>query len=736
VADPITRALLALRSSGAGVAVVNQGSPVPYVGKAVAGGASLMLRRDGRDRGNEIDQMSSVGTLYGVIRRLAEATAADRHQWHLHLPSLGQKCELCGEQGAAAVTEHPMLNLWSSPNPFHYGQLFREASQQHIDLTGESFWVVVKLLGVPVELWPVSPACMMPVTSREKYLLGWIYTGPDGEQVPLKHDEVVQPMMPDPSDPYRGLGPLGSLAPDLAGARQAAEWNAQFFKNSAIPGGIIQFDEPMGDTDYEQFVTRWRELHQGVGNAHRVAIIERGKWVDRNFSQRDMEFTSLSTLTGDKIREAFGFPKFAQGIVDDVNRATAEASDDFFAQWLSVPRLDRFKAVLNHRIVPMFGTMAGAAGGRRLTFAYVSPVQGDQESAAKVFLTRAQGVTQLVQAGFDSAEALDAAGLPAMSWTAPPEPKQVSVTGRPQPAALPPTDTATGQRAIEAMIERNFVDAIGWWESELGLTAEVPPEAQRIQDDWTRALDKLERTWTSDVVPDQVEALLDAGQRAIEESHPAMLAALTHIAAFDLTGPTEVLLEAMVDIAERAAGRVVQEAAAAGVKISPVLPADLDTKVFAVASDRLQAAGAFQQVAEAAAALLASGLAQAIGNEMMRWFGSGRSGGEVRDRVAAWMRDNPGTSSLRTRLGGLLTRAQNRARIATLAAAPVTNWYASEVLDGNTCDPCKKINGQRLPTLEAMLLAYGGTGGYLFCLGRERCRGFPVARWENEANDG
>jgi hypothetical protein len=175
------------------------------------------------------------------------------------------------------------------------------------------------------------------------------------------------------------------------------------------------------------------------------------------------------------------------------------------------------------------------------------------------------------------------------------------------------------------------------------------------------------------------------------------------------------------------------------VKISPVLPTDVAFSAIANSTaDRYQvvAAGAFQQVAEAAVALLASGLAQAIGGEMLRWFGSGRSGGEVRDRVAAWTRENPGTAGLRTRLGGLLTRAQNRARIATLAAAPVTSWYASEVLDGSTCDPCKKINGQRLPTLEAMLLAYGGTGGYLFCQGRERCRGYPVARWENEANDG
>jgi phage portal protein BeeE len=787
VSDPIGRALGRFapgRPAAGGGDVFNLGKPpVPYVGRQQNGaGTSVLLRRDGRDREAELAQMSSLGTLFGLISRLADAVSSDRHRWHLHQQGAG-KCELCGEDGVTLVVGGgPMLDVWNRPNPHFYGQLFRETIQQHIDLTGEFYWVVVDVLGVPVELWPVKPSMLTPVTSRTEYLLGWVYTGPDGEQVPLLARQVIQGRMPDPSDPYRGMGPLGALAPDLAGARMAAEWNAQFFKNSAIPGGIIEFEEAMGDTDYEQFVTRWRELHQGVGNAHRVAIIERGKWVDRNYSQRDMEFTSLRTMSGDIIREAYGFPKFAQGIVEDVNRASAEASDDFFARWLVVPRLDRIRNVLNEILVPLFGTM-----GRGQSFGYVSPIKGDQETDAKVLEQRTRAFATLVTNGVDPVEAADACGLPDMGLKAvtqgeitnpeqlallvqkvylgvdkvitweesrallasagfpldpnakKPEPAPAPGFGR--PGQLPPADGPGDGGPVD------FSAAIGWYEEQARVPVawlegeivdEVPEWAQRVQDDWRNALDALERQWSA-ISGTWADALLDAGESALEALEPATLAVLDITAAPDLADAVQVLVNAMTDVAEKAAQRVAQEARAQGVEIHPVLPSGntLGLEVNNNTADRHQvvAAGAFQQIAEASAALLASGLAQAIGGEMLRWFGSGRDARQIRQQVKGWLTDNPGTSGLRTRLGGLLTRAQNRARIATMTGAGSTvpvRWFASEVLDGNTCNPCKKINGNRLPTLEAMLLAYGGTGGYLLCEGRERCRGMPVARWGDE----
>lgn len=687
-------------------------APVPYVGRRGADGGGGFWLGGGRGRGDDLAAMSQNGTLYGIISRLADAVSSV--EWHMHDLSPGNKCEECGQAGVALVADpDPMLALWNGPNPHFYGALFRETIEQHIDLTGENYMVVVSLLGIPTELWPVRPDRMTPVADPDEYLIGWIYTGPDGEKVPLLPEQVIQSRTPDPDDSYRGMGPLGALAPTLAASRLAAEWSAKFFENNALPGGIVEFEEPMDDTTYRLFVDRWREAHQGINNAHRVGIIEGGKWVERKFSQKDMQFSEGQTLSAAAIREAYGFPEFAQGIVKDLNRATAEASDDFFAAWLAVPRLRRMRDVLNHRLPKLFGTMARE--GR--TFAFKSPVEGDVEAAAKVLGLKATAFATLVGAGVDGPDALDAAGLPAMAW------KRVEPKA---PAPLPPAEGAAGAGVADTPAPGWLSRITDGWSGraiEGVVVDERSDHAGRIQDDWTRALDALVGDWQSEISPDVDRALLAAVESALAAGDPVRLAVLDM--QIDLQPAVKMLEQATQAMALRAGTRVAEEAAAHGVEAVPVVPRDSAyAGIVNVSAD-------LGTVAAATAALLATGYAQAVGQEALRWVGSGRTVDEIRDKVKAFMRGLSPTG-LRARLGGLLTRAQNAGRLATLAAAPVQRWFANEQLDGATCDPCKKINGKRLPTVEAMILAYGGGGGYLFCEGRERCRGFPDAVWTSD----
>ena len=37
-------------------------------------------------------------------------------------------------------------------------------------------------------------------------------------------------------------------------------------------------------------MVQWEEQHRGVSRAHRVAILEQGKWIDRKYTMRDMQF--------------------------------------------------------------------------------------------------------------------------------------------------------------------------------------------------------------------------------------------------------------------------------------------------------------------------------------------------------------------------------------------------------------------------------------------------------------
>jgi phage portal protein BeeE len=197
----------------------------------------------------------------------------------------------------------------------------------------------------------------------------------------------------------------------LDATRYSAEWNRNFFLNSAEPGGIIEVPHTLSDTEFSEMTARWSEQHQGVAQAHRVAILEQGKWVDRKYSMRDMQFTELRDVSREVIREAFGFPKPMLGTVEDVNRANAEAAEVVFARWLVVPRLERIKQALNNDFLPMFGTT-----GQGVEFDYCSPVPEDREADAADLTAKANAASQLVAAGYDPRDVLAVVGLADMAF--------------------------------------------------------------------------------------------------------------------------------------------------------------------------------------------------------------------------------------------------------------------------------------------------------------------------------
>jgi HK97 family phage portal protein len=338
---------------------------------------------------------------------------------------------VCDQPGVTLVTEHPALSVWNTPNQFFTTQEFVESEEQHIDLTGEGWWVVVRLGGRPIELWPVRPDRMLPVPHPQKFLSGYVYLGPDGERVPLGLDEVIQIRVPNPTDPYRGMGAVQSILIDLDSSRLSAEWNRNFFLNGAEPGGIIEVPTELGDDEFERLRMRWNEQHKGVANAHRVAILEMGKWVDRKFTQRDMQFAELRSVSREVIREAFAIHGHKLGLSESVNRANADAADVTYAKDQTIPRLGRFKQALNKDFLRLFGDM-----GKGYEFAHANPVPDDAESLNAERDSKTAAYKTLVDAGVEPEDAAAVVGLPPMRHTAPAAPAPVPVgAGAGQPGA-------------------------------------------------------------------------------------------------------------------------------------------------------------------------------------------------------------------------------------------------------------------------------------------------------------
>ena len=407
-------------------------APVPLAARAATWASRYVNRHDTRA---QLGTYESVSTLHAIVNSISTSVAAVR--WHLY------KTHRSGDPAKRKeVTKHPALQVWERPNPFMTRMQFVRAQQQHCELTGEADWIVARPDGmtIPSELWLARPDRMAPVPHPTEFLTGWVYTGPDGEQVELGVDEVLQPKYPNPSDPYRGLSPVPSAMVDVEAWRLAAQWNLNFFHNSAAPGGVIEVPRTLTTPQFNEMRERWAETHKGVANAHRVAILENAKFVPTGYSMRDMEFVNLRSLSSEILREAFGYPKPMLGGTEDVNKAAAWAAQVIFARWLIQPRLELLREILNVWFLPMFGTL-----GEGHEFDFDNPVPEDREDDDRERTSKSTAVAQYVAAGAYLPDVLEAFELPAMRRTADVEAEAADDPDEATEPAPEPTDDPDDQ---------------------------------------------------------------------------------------------------------------------------------------------------------------------------------------------------------------------------------------------------------------------------------------------------
>ena len=259
-------------------------------------------------------------------------------------------------------------------------------------------------------------------------------------------------------------------------------------------------------------------------------------------------------------------------------------------------------------------------------------------------------------------------------------------------------------------------------------------EALALGERWQEELDDAVREWTQRVGPEHYADAVDQIEAAVEAADVEALAAL----AVPVLGD-DLLLESMTTMYGEGAAFVVVEAADQGVKIKPAKPAAslhpwMVVHAAATGATAGQTLGAW---ARSIAARIAARVSAGLAGEALRLFRPGAKVAEITDGVQSYW-DGLTDGVQREAIGAGLSRAVNLGKLETYAGAKPRGWrlelVADERLDRNTCKPCRDIDGTVLPTADAAGLAYGGAG-YLFCKGRERCRGTVRGVWISKSGN-
>lgn len=233
---------------------------------------------------------------------------------------------------------------------------------------------------------------------------------------------------------------------------------------------------------------------------------------------------------------------------------------------------------------------------------------------------------------------------------------------------------------------------------------------------WEDATAKLVKAWA---------AVRAAQANAITKAIAAADGDAAALARFDVPdgGGTKLLQSAMLDMANASVAIMADEAKRQGVTLPKVEQAAFE----AALADR----------AEAIAIIMSTDLGSGASKHALRLTspeGGALDAARVAELVGQGITDLT-DAYLNQTLGQALTTAQNTGRFAAAGEArEATRWYASELLDGNTCGPCAGIDGTEYASAEEAQADYP-TGGYFDCDGDERCRGTIVVVFgETEAS--
>ena len=248
--------------------------------------------------------------VFACVRILAETLASLPFPVYERLPGGGKR----------RATAHPLYSiLHDAPNPYMTSFALRETLMAHLVTWGNAYANIKRDGNAQVrELWPLRPDRMEDI-KWENGNLKYHYKLPDGTTTVLNSSAVLY-IAGLGFDGLVGYSPI-RLARDAVGLTLATEqYGATFFGNGAKPGGVLKHPGRLKDDARDNLRKSWNEMHQGLNNQHRIAILEEGmEYTQIGLPPEDSQFLQTRKFQLQEIARIYRVPPH---MLADLERAT------------------------------------------------------------------------------------------------------------------------------------------------------------------------------------------------------------------------------------------------------------------------------------------------------------------------------------------------------------------------------------------------------------------------------
>jgi HK97 family phage portal protein len=285
----------------------------------------------------------NLSAVWAAVRVLTDAVAVLGCVTYERLPG--------GKRRADEHPAYPLLKL--RPNPYTTAFVFWETVVGHLATWGNAY--AEKELdgaGRVVGLWPLRPD-RTRITWDERTGRRVYVTSVKGQDVPLPASRVLH--IPGFGfDGVQGYNPIRIARESLGLTKAAEQYGASFFGQGAKPAGVLQHPETLSDTGEQRLRQSWEELHTGLTNAHRIAILEEGMtYTQVGVPPEEAQFLETRKFQTAEVARWFKVPPHLIGDLERATFSNIEHQDLEFLKYTLLPWVRRIEHVVNWDVFPV-----------------------------------------------------------------------------------------------------------------------------------------------------------------------------------------------------------------------------------------------------------------------------------------------------------------------------------------------------------------------------------------------
>jgi len=242
-------------------------------------------------------------------------------------PSAPMRIHSLAEGQFEIVRDHVLNDVFRRPNEFQSGFAFQETLHTYLNLAGECYVILERDKDKNLnQMYLARPDRMFPIPKARR-LLGFIYRNEQGEKTPFSTDEVLHIKYPNPLDEWEGLGrglaPLSSAARVADVDNKSTSFIDQFFKNAAVPYGLLKTKNVLDDDEVARIRARIDEHFAGEEEWHKTMILD----ADAEYQQvgstvGELAVPDLRSMTESRICAVFDVPPVMVGVQIGIEHAT------------------------------------------------------------------------------------------------------------------------------------------------------------------------------------------------------------------------------------------------------------------------------------------------------------------------------------------------------------------------------------------------------------------------------